>query len=81
MVTFYKPVKKTVEKKAVKVTCTDLDLQGRGVARGDKFVYFVDGLMPGDTANVLTDLVKGKIAQATITKIITPSKDRLKPDC
>ncbi|NLK84546.1 MAG: 23S rRNA (uracil(1939)-C(5))-methyltransferase RlmD [Aeromonadales bacterium] len=81
MVTFYKPVKKAVEKKAVKVTCTDLDLQGRGVARTDKYVYFVEGLMPGDTANVLADLVKGKVAEATITKIITPSKDRLEKDC
>ena len=42
MVTFYKPQKKEVEKKAIKVNCTDLDLQGRGVARDDKYVYFVE---------------------------------------
>ena len=82
MVTFYKPpVKKVVEKKACKVTCTDLDLQGRGVARDDKYVYFVDGLMPGDVANVLQDNVKGKIVTAKITKIIKPSEKRQKADC
>ena len=70
MVTFYKPQKKEVEKKAVKVTCTDLDLQGRGVARDDKYVYFVDGLMPGDIANILASNVKGKVATAKITKFI-----------
>lgn len=81
MVTFYKPQKKEVEKKAVKVTCTDLDLQGRGVARDDKYVYFVDGLMPGDIANILASNVKGKVATAKITKIIKPSEKRLKKDC
>src|SRR5574344_932863 len=81
MVTFYKPVKKEVVKKAVKVSCNALDLQGRGVARDDKFVYFVDGLMPGDTANILADNTKGKVATAKITKIITPSADRREKDC
>lgn len=78
MVTFYKPQKKEVEKKAVKVNCTDLDLQGRGVARDDKYVYFVEGLMPGDSANVLISNVKGKVATGKITKIIKPSDKRLK---
>ena len=78
MVTFYKPQKKEVEKKAIKVNCTDLDLQGRGVARDDKYVYFVEGLMPGDSANVLISNVKGKIATGKITKIIKPSDKRLK---
>jgi len=81
MVTFYKPQKKEVEKKAIKVNCTDLDLQGRGVARDDKYVYFVEGLMPGDSANVLISNVKGKIATGKITKIIKPSDKRLKKDC
>ena len=81
MVTFYKPQKKEVEKKAVKVNCTDLDLQGRGVARDDKYVYFVEGLMPGDSANVLISNVKGKVATGKITKIIKPSDKRLKKDC
>lgn len=81
MVTFYKPVKKEVVKKAVKVSCQDLDLQGRGVARDDKFVYFVDGLMPGDTANILAENTKGKIATAKITKIISPSPKRRNKDC
>jgi len=82
MVTFYKPVKKApVKKSAVKVSCSDLDLQGRGVARQDDRIYFVKGLMPGDTANVLEDSAKGKIVNASITKIITPSPKRRAPDC
>ena len=81
MVTFYKPQKKEVEKKAIKVNCTDLDLQGRGVARDDKYVYFVEGLMPGDSANVLISNVKGKIATGKITKIIKQSEKRLKKGC
>ena len=31
MVTFYKPQKKEVEKKAIKVNCTDIDFQGSGL--------------------------------------------------
>lgn len=81
MVTFYKAPKKTVEKKSVKVECTDLDLQGRGVARDDRYVYFVDGLMPGDSASILVSNVKGKIASATILKITKPSANRLANDC
>ena len=68
--------KKEVEKKAIKVNCTDLDLQGRGVARDDKYVYFVEGLMPGDSANVLISNVKGKIATGKITKIIKQSEKK-----
>ncbi len=81
MVTFYKPVKKETAKKAVKVECIDLDLQGRGVARDGDNVYFVPGLMPGDTANVITENAKGKIHQGKITKIIKPSSDRREKDC
>jgi len=81
MVTFYKPVKKETVKKAVKVECSDLDLQGRGVARDGDNVYFVPGLMPGDTANVLSENSKGKIHQGKITKIIKPSVNRREKDC
>ncbi|MGN1281078.1 MAG: 23S rRNA (uracil(1939)-C(5))-methyltransferase RlmD [Succinivibrio sp.] len=81
MVTFYKAPKKTVEKKTVKVECTDLDLQGRGVARDEKYVYFVEGLMPGDCANVLVSNVKGKIATASVCKIIKPSEKRRTMEC
>ena len=81
MVTFYKPSKKVVDNKLCKVTCTDLDLQGRGVGKDQQYVYFVDGLMPGDVANVKINQVKGKIANASIIKLLTPSKDRCKKDC
>ena len=85
MVTFYKPAKKDKAPKAVKVTCTDLDLQGRGVAKeGDK-VYFVDGLMPTEVANVQVspdvDLKKQRIVNAKITKIIKRAENRLESDC
>ncbi len=81
MVTFYKPVKKETVKKSVKVECTDLDLQGRGVARSGDNVYFVPGMMPGDVANVLAESGKGKIIQGKITKIIRPSDMRREKDC
>lgn len=85
MVTFYKPVKKDKAPKAVKVTCTDLDLQGRGVAKDGERVYFVDGLMPGEEANVQVgadvDLKKARVVNAKITKIIRRSQQRLENDC
>ncbi|MGN0915816.1 MAG: 23S rRNA (uracil(1939)-C(5))-methyltransferase RlmD [Succinivibrio sp.] len=81
MVTFFKPPKKTVVKKAFKVTCNDLDLQGRGVASTGDLTCFVEGLMPGDVANIQEVNTKGKICTARITKIITPSPDRILSKC
>ena len=81
MVTFYKPSKSTKAKKAVTVTFTDLDLQGRAVGKEGGNTYFVEGLMPGEKANVQEINAKGNIITAKYTKIIKASKLRIQDDC
>lgn len=81
MVTFYKPSKSTKAKKAVTVTFTDLDLQGRAVGKEGGNTYFVEGLMPGEKANVQEINAKGNIITAKYTKIIKASELRIQDDC
>ncbi len=81
MVSFYKPVKKEVDKTAFEVTCTGLDLLGRGIARAQNTVWFIKGLMPGENARISPLSQKGRTGEARMTKLITPSAQRRRPDC
>ena len=81
MVAFFKEQKKVKESKAFEVGCHELDLHGRGVARENGKVYFIEGLMPEEKARVILKNFKGKTAEAAITKITHLSDKRRESDC
>lgn len=65
----------------VEVLVTDLDKQGRGIARHGSQVLFVDGGLPGDRAAVrLLPRRRGQVT-AQLLRLLEPSASRRRPPC
>lgn len=58
-----------------------LDLEGRGIARNNGKVVFIDGALPGE--QVLATIVRRKTSfdKARLLKVIKPSTQRVQPPC
>ena len=56
-----------------------LALGGRGVARHDGMVVFVDGALPGETVLARVTQVKKGFAEAVAERIITPAPEAVEP--
>jgi len=66
---------------AIEVLITDLDRQGRGVARHGTQVLFVDAGLPGDRALVqLQPRRRGQVT-ARLQELLEPSPQRRRPAC
>lgn len=55
--------------------------EGKALAHVNGAVVFVEFAVPGDVVNVKVTKKKKNYMEGFITKIVTPSKDRLKPFC
>lgn len=62
-------------------TVTDLDHDGRGVARVDGKVTFIFGALPGETVRYRLLRVTRALDEAEVTAIERPSPDRVTPGC
>jgi 23S rRNA (uracil1939-C5)-methyltransferase len=62
-------------------TIDALNHDGRGVARVDGKVTFVDGALPGETVRLRYLKKRSRYDQAAITEILAPSPDRVTPRC
>jgi len=65
----------------VQLQIDDLAFGGRGVARDDGKVVFVDGGLPGDTVMARISKIKPDYCESTVAEIIRPSPHRLKAPC
>jgi 23S rRNA (uracil1939-C5)-methyltransferase len=65
----------------VEVQVTDLALEGRGVARVEGLVLFVDGALPGETVRASVRRVRRGFAEAETVAVLAPSRDRVVPPC
>jgi tRNA/tmRNA/rRNA uracil-C5-methylase (TrmA/RlmC/RlmD family) len=65
----------------VKVTIERILPGGVGLAHADGLTLFVALTAPGDVLRVRIDQLRGKVAFASITEIITPSPLRVEPPC
>src|SRR4051812_20677288 len=54
---------------------------GRGVARANGYVVFVNGALPGDHVRVRLTKTKRAYAEGRAVEIITPSPDRIADTC
>lgn len=59
----------------------DLAFQGRGVARIDGLVVFVDGGLPGDRVRVEITGRHRRFVESRVLEILEPSPDRVLPHC
>ncbi len=81
MANFYKPTKKKLKNQSQELHIESLDHHGRGVAKSNGKVIFVNGALADEQvkATILSD--KKQYAEAQCTKVITPSPQRVEPHC
>jgi len=65
----------------IKLRIEDLAFGGKGVARVDGFVVFVDGGLPGDEVDARIYRTKGSFAESRIENLTKPSSHRIAPAC
>jgi tRNA/tmRNA/rRNA uracil-C5-methylase (TrmA/RlmC/RlmD family) len=63
------------------VTVQDIAFGGEGVARLDDFVLFVPYVLVGETVEVEITEVKKSFARARLRQVLTPSPERVTPEC
>ncbi len=59
----------------------DIAEEGKGVARADDLVVFIEKAIPGDVVDAVVYKKKKSFAQAKIAQLITPSPDRVDAFC
>ena len=59
----------------------DLAFGGEGVGRVDEFVVFVPFVITGETVEAEITEVKKSFARAKLLRVITPSPERVTPEC
>jgi 23S rRNA (uracil1939-C5)-methyltransferase len=65
----------------ISLTIHDLAFGGEGVGRVDDFVVFVPFVIVGETVEVEITEVKKNFARAKLLRIVTPSPERVTPEC
>jgi 23S rRNA (uracil1939-C5)-methyltransferase len=63
------------------VEVTDVAAEGKAIAKQEGKVIFIEGAIPGDVVNIQLTKSKKDWAEARVTKIITPSPQRVEPFC
>ncbi len=65
----------------ITLTIDDLANSGDGVGRYENIAIFVPNTVAGDRIVAKLEFVKKNFAKASIEKILTPSSDRVRPNC
>lgn len=58
-----------------------LDHEGKGIARVDGKAIFIEGALPGEWVEFSSYRKKPKFEQATVTRLVTQSSQRVQPGC
>ncbi len=74
-------MKKKKVNERIELAIESVAFEGKSVARHDNLVYFVKNAVPGDV--VIAEVTKKKKSwrEAFMVEIVTPSEDRVQPDC
>lgn len=81
MAQFYSAKRRVTTRQIITVTVNDLDPFGQGVARHDGKTLFINGLLPGERADVTLTQDKRTFAHATVKKRLNDSPARVTPRC
>jgi 23S rRNA (uracil1939-C5)-methyltransferase len=66
---------------SIEVEVESLAYGGRGIARRDGLVVFVEGALPGDRVRAEVTKAKRRFAEARVTEVLSPSSDRTPDRC
>lgn len=69
------------KKDTIQLEIEDLAFGGKGVARYDGKIVFVEGGLPLDLADVFITRIKSSYCEGTIARVIKPSPYRINPVC
>ncbi len=75
------PMAKRQETTLENITVTGWAAQGKALAKVDGLVVFITGAVPGDVVDLLVHRKKKSFAEATATRILSPSPHRESPFC
>ena len=65
----------------IQLDITSLTSDGDGVGRAGELVFFVPNTAVGDRVEARVLKVKKNVGFARVERIVTPSPDRIEPDC
>lgn len=69
------------EKEEYEVVVEKQDHFGRGIAKIDGFLVFVDGALPNEVVRIQITKMRKKFANAKVIEILRSSKERISPIC
>lgn len=80
---YFRDFMENLKKGAVleKIEVTDATSEGKGIARLENFVVFIDGAVSGDLVDAFIYRKKKNYAEANTVRIHRPSPDRVEPFC
>lgn len=74
-------MKKPAKTQELELSIDSLAFGGRGVARLNGFVIFVDGAVPGDRVKAVVTKAKSSYAEARTLELLESSSQRVEPEC
>lgn len=74
-------MEKPAKSQELELTIDNLAFGGRGVARVDGFVIFVEGALPGDQVRAVVTKARRSYAEARTLEVLEPSEKRVEPAC
>ncbi|MFS2225413.1 23S rRNA (uracil(1939)-C(5))-methyltransferase RlmD [Pantoea sp. B65] len=81
MAQFYSAKRRVTTRQTITVTVHDLDPFGQGVARHHGKALFISGALPGEQVEVEISEDKRQFARGKALRILTPSAQRVQPEC
>lgn len=81
MAQVFRAKKRAVDTALINITVDSLDHQGRGVAKYQGKVCFVDGALVNERVKAKVLQQKSKLIEAKTVKVIEPSSERVNPFC
>ncbi|MBS3799074.1 23S rRNA (uracil(1939)-C(5))-methyltransferase RlmD [Pseudoalteromonas sp. BDTF-M6] len=81
MANFFKPSKKQVKNQTQELSIQSMDHHGRGVAKSNGKVVFVNGSLTGERVLARISADKKSYAEAQCIKVLEPSAARVTPPC
>ncbi|QKN80675.1 23S rRNA (uracil(1939)-C(5))-methyltransferase RlmD [Scandinavium goeteborgense] len=81
MAQFYSAKRRVTTREIITVTVSDLDPFGQGVARHNGKTLFINGLLPGESAEIRITEDKKQYARGQVKRRLNDSLEREKPRC
>ncbi|MGU3415195.1 23S rRNA (uracil(1939)-C(5))-methyltransferase RlmD [Enterobacteriaceae bacterium C23F] len=81
MAQFYSAKRRVTTREIITVTVNDLDPFGQGVARHNGKALFINGLLPGEQAEIRITEDKKQYARGQVKRRLNDSTEREKPRC